>query len=177
MDAGLIREAIRSMVPVPQPAGKSGFPVLTISTAELDLVRQRLAGNRARRFWRRTTRLAASVVFILLSASLLVTIKRKPPDISETLEPSPRSTITTVPAEYIEVAILPNDTLSGMCIKHLGKTLDDHVQAQIMKLNPQISNPSFLRAGKTLRLPVAPTPKHETRPKGPPPSDGLPDGR
>ena len=58
--------------------------------------------------------------------------------------------------EYSVYQVVPNDSLSKICIRHLNR-YDDEILRLIQELNPWLRNPSRIFVGQSIRLPKIPT--------------------
>jgi general secretion pathway protein A len=129
-------------------------------------------GTPAPASWGRSNlRLAASISLILGAGSLSfmfspaprqmaavpkITLQAPSADRAPEVNPSPLR-VGKNPAGLageMKVPIARDDNLRRITQRYLGRNLDKNLRDQILRLNPQIANPDFIRTGDQIRLPL-----------------------
>lgn len=60
------------------------------------------------------------------------------------------------PVRIQTITIKSNENLDLICHRYLGRRLDQQLTDEILRLNPQLSNPDFIITGESLHLPTRP---------------------
>jgi len=92
-----------------------------------------------------------------VSATLGSESRPAPPVADTSGDPPPRElSRADAPEQWLSsftYVVQPKDTLRDLCVSTLGR-YDKHVVSEIQKLNPDLTNPDHLEAGREIRLPL-----------------------